>query len=416
MKKILSMLACCAMILVGGISLTACGQSAGDKARNYVMSDNVVSEFSGYKITEITNGETSETTVVFKGDGVDAVTTSTFYDGTTGQVYVQNGVAYFQLGEEKYYLNESDFSLLMGSLSQIYNFQGDLSNEINGMIESQGIDVEVQFSQQKTTTTITIIGTYGSEENEWIQSSVLTYENDVLDRMSYVSTNGGEVESQVNLESFDGEINFPDLTQYKPYTVDADYISYVVSNSNCTWTLYDFSIFSNERINGKVAKIDGQNVVDVENENGVHAWLLNGVLYMDDGTQQIRRNFADVSADDSIFKPAYDVVNGAIFDTTNESGFDFGSQILSELEYLRSYEGQDGITITYDYSIEEGVTTYTITIDINTPNQVGVSTHSYTFAYGELVEYCAITDGVEGWYRSTMQGIEFPDFSNFVDA
>ena len=416
MRKILSMLACSVMVLVGGIALTACGQSAGDKARDYVMRENVVSEFSGYKVTKTTNGETVETTVVVKGDNVDAVTTTDLYNGSTGQVYITEGVVYFQLAEEKYYLSESEFNLLIGNVSHIYNYQGDLSDEINGMIESQGMDVEVQFAQQGTTTTITIVGTSGSGENEWIQSTVLTYENDVLDRMSYASTSGGEVESQVNLESFDGEINFPDLTQYNPYTVDADYIAYIVSNSNCTWTQYDFSRNSNGRISGRVEKIDGQDAVDVENENGVHAWLLNGVLYMDDGAQQIKRNFADVSSDDELFRPVYNAVNGAIFDTTNEGGYDFGNYILNELNFLDSAESQEGIDITYDYSIEEDVTTYSITININTPSQVSVSTHSYAFAYGELVEYSAITDGVEEWYRSTVEGIIFPNFPTFVDV
>ena len=137
MKKILSMLACSVMVLVGGIALTACGQSAGDKARDYVMSENVVSEFSGYKVTETTNGETIETTVVVKGDNVDAVTTTDLYNGSTGQVYITEGVVYFQLAEEKYYLSESEFNLLIGNVSHIYNYQGDLSDEINGMIESK---------------------------------------------------------------------------------------------------------------------------------------------------------------------------------------------------------------------------------------------------------------------------------------
>ena len=90
MKKILSIMACFAFVLVGGLTLAACGGSeetvSSDEFSEFVKQEGVVSEFSGYELDLQVVDLNANATVVSDGENVDAKITFPSLDGSEGEV------------------------------------------------------------------------------------------------------------------------------------------------------------------------------------------------------------------------------------------------------------------------------------------------------------------------------------------
>ena len=405
MNKILSIMACFAFVLVGGLTLAACGGSeetvSSDEFSEFVKQEGVVSEFSGYELDLQVVDLSANATVVSDGKNVDAKITFPSLDGSEGQViYVKDNNVYFGTGEDKFYMALADYSNSMQDLSSILAYSGDLSDM---MIEFVGRNsgFEIVKKTDGDTVTFTAEVSYTAGETTKESSAEIVYINNVLNKLIMVSQTNGVTISNVSLSSYSGEISVPDISTYKPFSTEIALgdIQQYLADMNCDLTAYNYSAAYNYlSYDAKVAMVDGDLQAEISVEDGRKIYVKDGVLYLENGDSKLKKNYDDItSGDGDDFASAKNFVLSALFVEDDET-----------VVFNKAVMIKQGFTVTFNRTTSGVTTTFTITME-----QGGMQASlEISFENGKLTQYSS------GDYTMTTLAdeITFPSFDDVVQA
>lgn len=427
MKKILSIMACFMFVLVGGIALSACGN--GDKISNdefveYVSQGNVVSEFAGYELKIKVGNAYVNATAVSDGDVVNAKIEYPNVVGISamGTIYVKDGNVYFTVAEDKYFLELNEYNESVQNINEFLMYSGDLSDTIISFVnESTDENMQIVKKTSGNKITFSLSSTITAEGVKTTDTFEVVYVDNVLNRLSTKTVTNNVTVTDISLNAFAGNIEFPDFSEYEEFSmtqeVDLDTIYSYIESLNCNWTSYEVvdGISQYVSYDAKVSINDGNLSAEIVAEDGKRVYLQDGKLYYDNGSEKFWTTFAgfdNLDFDDETFGRAYELLASAVM-VKNDVNYIFNAdQLLGELKYFEEAISSGMAQATFDMTQNGDKTTFVVIM-----TAPGMTTsRTFVFDTERLLEYIGETNGQSTSYIYLAFTFDFPDFGDFVEV
>ncbi len=427
MKKILSIMACFMFVLVGGIALSACGNGnkiTKEQLIDYLSGDGVVSEFDGYELNSVIGNMEINATVVSNGETLNAkiVYPGALQSSRNGTIYIKDNVVYFTTAEHKYYMGIDNYNEAVDNINDIINYDGDLTDSIISFVNG-GIDGKLTITKKSNGENVAfkLSNTLEVGENKTISTVELKYTSNKLKSFSLITISHDVVITNISLNEFVGNIDFPDFSDYEAFsnveTVDLEEVNNYLNKLNSTWTSYEVfdGICQNVKYDAKVSLVDEKLQVEVIAENGFKIYLKDNVVYFDNGTKKIKAKFNGLGyfdVDDVNFGEAYDFISSAVVVEDDVNSVFNSTFITGELKYVEEMVSSGYCKAKIEMSKDADLTTFVISLSYGDET----SSRTLMFDATKLLEYSAETvDGITSFVYSNV-AIEFPDLSEYVEV
>ena len=427
MKKILSIMACFMFVLVGGIALSACGN--GDKISNdefveYVSQGNVVSEFAGYELKIKVGDVYINATAVSDGDVVNAKIEYPNVAGivSPGTIYVKDNLVYFTTAENKYYMELDSYNESMQNINELLIYKGDLTDVIISFVEETTDDnLTIVKKTSGNKITFSLSSTITAEGIKTTNTFEVVYVDDVLNRLSTKTVTNNVTVTDISLNAFAGNIEFPDFSEYEEFSmtqeVDLEIIYSYIESLNCNWTSYEVvdGISQNVSYDAKVSINGGIIRAEIVAEDGKRVYLQDGKLYYDNGSEKFWTTFAgfdNLDFDNETFGRAYELLNSAVVVKDNVNYIFNSEQLLSELKYFEEVISSGMAQGKFDMTKDGDKTTFVATM--TAPGMT--ASRTFVFDAERLLEYTGETNGQSTSYIYSAFTFDFPDFGDFVEV
>lgn len=427
MKKILSIMACFMFVLVGGIALSACGN--GDKISNdefveYVSQGNVVSEFAGYELKIKVGNAYVNATAVSDGDVVNAKIEYPNVAGivSPGTIYVKDNLVYFTTAENKYYMELDSYNESMQNINELLIYKGDLTDVIISFVEETTDDnLTIVKKTSGNKITFSLSSTITAEGIKTTNAFEVVYVDDVLNRLSTKTVTNNVTVTDISLNAFAGNIEFPDFSEYEEFSmtqeVDLEIIYSYIESLNCNWTSYEVvdGISQNVSYDAKISIENGNLSAEIIAEDGKKVYVQDGKLFFDNGTEKVWTTFDgldNVNLDDETFGRAYELIQSAVV-VKNDANYIFNSeQLLGDLKYFEEAISSGMVQATFDMTQDGNKTTFVATMTATGMT----SSRTFVFDSERLLEYSAETNGQRSSYVYSAFTFDFPNFGDYVEV
>ena len=418
---------CFMFVLVGGIALSACGN--GDKISNdefveYVSQGNIVSEFAGYELKIKVGNAYVNATAVSDGDVVNAKIEYPNVVGISamGTIYVKDGNVYFTVAEDKYFLELNEYNESVQNINEFLMYSGDLSDTIISFVnESTDENMQIVKKTSGNKITFSLSSTITAEGVKTTNTFEVVYVDDVLNSLSTKIVTNNVTVTDISLNAFAGNIQFPDFSDYEEFSmtqeVNLETIYSYIESLNCNWTSCEVvdGISQNISYDAKVSINDGNLSAEIVAEDGKRVYLQDGKLYYDNGSEKFWTTFAgfdNLDFDDETFGRAYKLLASAVV-VENDLNYIFNSdQLLGDLKYFEEVISSGMAQATFDMTQNGDKTTFVVIM-----TAPGMTTsRTFVFDTERLLEYIGETNGQSTSYIYLAFTFDFPDFGDFVEV
>lgn len=427
MQKLLSLIACLVFVLVGGISLSACG--AGDKISkdefiDYISKEGIVSQFDGYELSSTVGSATINATIVSNDDVVNAkiVYPDSIQSSRSGTIYIKDNIVYFTTAENKYYLEIDDYNSEVDNLSDILNYNVDLTDNLISFVNNT-TNGKMVITQETDGNKVTykLNCTIEVNDNKTVNTIELQYENNKMSSFLFKVVTNDITVTEISLKAFSGNIDFPDFSKYVQFpnveNIDLEEVGNYLQNLDCAWSSYDVfdGICQNVKYDAKVSIVDEKIQVEVVAENGKKVYLKDDKIYFDNGQEKLWTTFdgfENLNLDDQKFGEAYEFILSAVVVEDNLNFVFDSAFIVEELKYLEDMVSSGVCRASVEKSTDGDLTTLVITLSYEGQE----SSRILIFDESRLLEYSAeYSSDITSFVYSNV-AIEFPNLNDFVEA
>lgn len=427
MKKLLTIMACLMFVMVGGFVLSACGN--GENISNndfvdYISQDNVVSEFSGYELSVKFGNSKINATIASEGDSLNAKIEYPNVAGivSPGTIYVKDNLVYFTTAENKYYMELDSYNESMQNINELLIYKGDLTDVIISFVEETTDDnLTIVKKTSGNKITFSLSSTITAEGIKTTNAFEVVYVDDVLNRLSTKTVTNNVTVTDISLNAFAGNIEFPDFSEYEEFSmtqeVDLEIIYSYIESLNCNWTSYEVvdGISQNVSYDAKISIENGNLSAEIIAEDGKKVYVQDGKLFFDNGTEKVWTTFDgldNVNLDDETFGRAYELIQSAVV-VKNDANYIFNSeQLLGDLKYFEEAISSGMVQATFDMTQDGNKTTFVATMTATGMT----SSRTFVFDSERLLEYSAETNGQRSSYVYSAFTFDFPNFGDYVEV